>query len=169
MLVPPHAEPVYPGDDPRHPPDSPATRSRILDTQALYRRADYSELFDELARSVRTDADTAHRELAFLLATDPSPANLDRERDILIRDTGMPPDFVRTRAETEALLILRGHARGEIARVLAEFAPRLSGPAANLFVPEDLARLRPPGTVNGVLRAGCPTLGRCFIGDGAGL
>ncbi|MEV0685407.1 hypothetical protein AB0I35_16235 [Nocardia sp. NPDC050378] len=38
----------------------------------------------------------------------------------------------------------------EIARVLAGFvaepAPRLSGPAANLFAPEDLARLRSSGS-----------------------
>ncbi|GGN65985.1 TniQ family protein [Nocardia rhizosphaerihabitans] len=147
VLAPPHAEPVYPGEDPCRTPDSPAARSRILDTRALYRRADYSELFDELARGVRTDPDTARRVLVFLTATDPSPANLDRERDILIRDTGMPPDFVRTRAETETLLILHGHDPGEITRVLTEFSAespshRISGPAADLFVPDDLARLR---------------------------
>lgn len=145
VLSPPGVEPVYPGDDPRRAHGRPATR--ILDSRGLYRRADYSELFDELARAVRTDPDTARRVLAFLVRTDPSPANLDRERDILIRDTGMPPDFVRTRVEVEALLILHGHDPGEIDRQLTEFnaeAP-LRGQdrlAVHLFTPDDLAQLQ---------------------------
>ncbi|MEV0688492.1 hypothetical protein AB0I35_32015 [Nocardia sp. NPDC050378] len=145
VLAPPHAELIYLSDDPRHPRQP---RNALSDSRhpGLDRRADYRELFDELARSVRTDADTTRRLLAFLLATAPGPANLDRERDILIRDTGMPPDYVRTRAETEALLILHGHP-SEIGRVLAEFAAEfaqrgVSGPAADLFGPEDFARLR---------------------------
>jgi hypothetical protein len=85
--------------------------------------------------------------LAFLVRTDPSPANLDRERDILIRDTGMPPEFVRTRTEPEALLILHGHEPGEVARALAELCVEspscgTDGQRTNLFVPDDLARLR---------------------------
>ncbi len=145
VLATPSAEPVYPGDDPRRAPDSPA--ARILDFRGLYRRTEYSELFDELARTVRTDPDTARRVLAFLVRTDPSPANLDRERDILIRDTGMPPEFVRTRTETEALLILHGYEPGEVARALAELCAEspsrgTDGQRTNLFVPDDLARLR---------------------------
>ncbi|MEV0075602.1 TniQ family protein [Nocardia neocaledoniensis] len=156
-LAPPRAEPVYPGEDARRTPDNAAVGARILDTRGLYRRADYSELFEELARAVRTDPETARRTLAFLARTDPSPANLDRERDILIRDTGMPPEFVRTRAETQALLILYGHDPGEIAAALTELGAQarshgVDGAAAELFVPEDLARLRArldQGTANG--------------------
>ncbi|MFE5479728.1 hypothetical protein ACFQ9R_28765 [Nocardia sp. NPDC056541] len=141
----PGVEPVYPGDDPRRAHDGSA--ARILDPRGLDRRTDYSALFDELARTVRTDPDTARRVLAFLVRTDPNPANLDRERDILIRDTGMPPEFVRTRAETEALLVLYGHDPCEVARQLTEFTdepPRHATDdlAASLFTPDDLAQLR---------------------------
>ncbi|MBF6202204.1 hypothetical protein, partial [Nocardia cyriacigeorgica] len=67
--------------------------------------------------------------------------------DILIRDTGMPPEFVRTRAETEALLGVYGYDLGEVARVLTEFttespARGIGGLAAQLFIPDDLAHLR---------------------------
>lgn len=141
----PGVEPVYPGDDPRRAHDGSA--ARILDPRGPNRRADYSAPFDELAHTVRTDPATARRVLAFLVRTDPSLANLDRERDILIRDTGMPPEFVRTRAETEALLILYGHERGEVAAAITELGAEsppygVDGVAAELFIPEDLARLR---------------------------
>ncbi|MFF0532934.1 hypothetical protein ACFYT3_31760 [Nocardia amikacinitolerans] len=66
---------------------------------------------------------------------------------MLIRDAGTPPDFVRTRAETEAMLILYGHDPGEIARAMTEFSDEsplraADSPAAELFTPEDLAQLR---------------------------
>ncbi|MFD4460311.1 hypothetical protein [Nocardia sp. NPDC058480] len=59
----------------------------------------------------------------------------------------MPPEFVRTRAETEALLVLYGHDPCEVARQLTEFTdepPRHATDdlAASLFTPDDLAQLR---------------------------
>ncbi|MGW4719477.1 TniQ family protein [Nocardia sp. NPDC004260] len=137
----------HPGEP---PPDRDIAASRLRlvdDTRCLRRPAQFRARVDELAHAVRTDPESARQVLAFLIRSDPSPANLERERDVLIRDAGMPPDFVRTRAETEAMLILYGHDPGEIARAITEFSDEsplraAEGPAAELFTPEDLAQLR---------------------------
>ncbi|WP_327116233.1 TniQ family protein [Nocardia sp. NBC_01730] len=141
LLIPPASGQVYPGDEPRR------ARARWPEIKHLRRPAEFRELIAELERAVRADPNTARQVLGFLVHHDPSPANLDRERKMLIRTSGIPPDFVRTRAETEALLALHGYEPDEIARVLTEFAQQAAlsgphGPAADLFIPEDLVQLR---------------------------
>jgi hypothetical protein len=63
---------------------------------------------------------------------------------MLIRTVGMPPEFVRTRADTEAVLALYGHHHDEIATVLTEYAEEagIRDTAAELFTPDDLVQLR---------------------------
>ncbi|MBF6278435.1 MULTISPECIES: hypothetical protein [Nocardia] len=148
LLKAPAHETVYPGDDPARAAGTPVA---IGDLHAAMRVQDWAaihELVADVERAVRADPDTARDVLAFLVAFDPTPARIAEERELLIRKWDVPPHFLRTRTETEALLAELGHEPSEIARVLTEFAeeaPRRGvahGVAADLFTPDDLWQLR---------------------------
>ncbi|WP_067470324.1 hypothetical protein [Nocardia amamiensis] len=143
LLVPPGAEPVYPGDPPAIP-RRPQARVRFPAARHLRRPEEFAAVVTELEHAVRNDPDTARQVLAFLTGRDPSPANHARTREMLIRTVGMPPGFVRTRAETEAVLTLYGHHRDEVAAVLTEYAQEagLRDTAAELYTPDDVTQLR---------------------------
>ncbi len=139
LLVTPAPDRVYPGDAPVR------TRARLPEPRDLRRTAQFAALVEELEVAVRTDPETARQVLGFLIHNDPSPGNLLLERELLIRKSGMPPHFVHTRTEVERLLVFYGHEPEQISAVLDEFTRetrRFAGPAANLFIPDDLAQLR---------------------------
>ncbi|MFD6357038.1 hypothetical protein ACFXPR_18140 [Nocardia tengchongensis] len=57
----------------------------------------------------------------------------------------MPPHSVQTRAEIERMLALDGYACAEIDSAITDFTQErrgLHGPAAQLFIPDDVAQLR---------------------------
>ncbi|MTE16917.1 TniQ family protein [Nocardia aurantiaca] len=140
LLTAPGPEQVYPGDVPYQPRPS---RPRPPGLADLRRPVEFAVLVAELEDAVRTDAETARQVLGFLIHNDPSPANFDRERELLIA-TGMPPHFVQTRTEIERLLALYGYESAEIDSALTDFTRErrgLHGPAAQLFSPDDLVQL----------------------------